>query len=110
MEAADGLFGAEGAIEPDSCDHGGGDGGFYDLAGGEFFNDFFVNVAKFDGVKGGTFWGGSGGCFFAVVTGRVFRLRGVVFKQPCLVIGVEFLDGEGEDTATFSEGDLFSIV
>ena len=106
VEAADGLLGFEGAIEADAGDHDGRDRAFHNLALAEFLDDNFTGVSKFESVKSSAFWSGAGGL---LVVG-VFHLGGVIGAEPCLIISVELLDGEGEDTTGPAESDQFSVV
>ena len=47
VKAANGLSGAEGAIQPNASDHDFGEGAFNSFAREKFFNDLGVRVAKF---------------------------------------------------------------
>lgn len=106
MEAADGLFGFESAIEADPREHHGGDGAFYDLAFGELCSDLIAGVAEFEGIKGGPFGRGAG-WFFVI---GVFLFGRVIGTEPGLIIGVEFFDREGEDATAPPQGDQLAIV
>jgi len=106
VEAANCFLGFEGAIETDAGDHDGGDRAFHDLALAEFLDDNFVGVSKFEGIKCRAFWSRTGR-FLGV---GVFHLGGVIGTEPCLIISVKLLDGEGEDTPGPAESDQFSVV
>jgi len=113
VETANRLSCAEAPIESDSGEHDFRESAFDKFTGEELFGDLGVGVTKFQGVESGTFWGWIGGRVGVGVSLFLFGrwgFWGMICFNPLLIVGVEFLDGEGEDASSFAQGDLFSIV